>query len=303
MLNNSPQLDRAFQALSDPVRRGMLARLAAGPASVSELAAPLPMSLPGVLQHLKALEAERPGPIREEGPGADRAAGARRRSSAAESWIAERRAEWEAQLDRFEDYLQTLKKNGEDMMAEDLDLVLERTLDAPVDLVWEAYTNPEHLKRWFAPRPYEISEIELDLQSGRDLPHPHGRARWVRHRSRHAGCVLEVVERREARVDQRARPRIPARTRPARAAKSFPMTAIITFADAGDGKTHYKAVALHKDVADRDDPREDGIPRRLGHRRRPARGVRAKPCDDGLALGCCRRNAPESFDSGASLVM
>src|SRR3954454_21249368 len=56
MLNNSIQLDRAFQALSDPVRRGMLARLARGPASVSELASPLPISLPAVLQHLKALE-------------------------------------------------------------------------------------------------------------------------------------------------------------------------------------------------------------------------------------------------------
>ena len=51
-------------------------------------------------------------------------------------------------------------------MAETLDLVLERTLDAPVDLVWKAYTDPEHLKRWFAPRPYEISEIELDLRPG-----------------------------------------------------------------------------------------------------------------------------------------
>ena len=57
MLNDSLELDRAFAALADPIRRGMLARLAEGPASVSELAAPLPISLPAVLQHLKALEA------------------------------------------------------------------------------------------------------------------------------------------------------------------------------------------------------------------------------------------------------
>ena len=38
-------------------------------------------------------------------------------------------------------------------MTDKLDLVLERTIDAPIDLVWAAYTNPEHLKRWFAPRP------------------------------------------------------------------------------------------------------------------------------------------------------
>ena len=41
-------------------------------------------------------------------------------------------------------------------MAEGNDLALERTLDAPIDLVWEAYTNPEHMKRWFAPKPYEV---------------------------------------------------------------------------------------------------------------------------------------------------
>ena len=51
-------------------------------------------------------------------------------------------------------------------MTDKLDLVLERTIDAPVSLVWEAYTNPEHLKQWFAPRPYEISEIDLDLRPG-----------------------------------------------------------------------------------------------------------------------------------------
>ena len=51
-------------------------------------------------------------------------------------------------------------------MTDKLDLVLERTIDAPIDLVWAAYTNPEHLKRWFAPRPYEVTECELDLRPG-----------------------------------------------------------------------------------------------------------------------------------------
>ena len=36
-------------------------------------------------------------------------------------------------------------------MSQELDLVLERTLDAPIGLVWKAYTDPDHLKRWFAP--------------------------------------------------------------------------------------------------------------------------------------------------------
>jgi DNA-binding transcriptional ArsR family regulator len=112
MLNESTQLDRSFAALADPVRRGMLARLSQGPASVSELAAPLPISLPAVLQHLKALEAgglvssEKKGRVRtvRVEPGA---------LTQAEGWLTQRRREWEAQLDRFEDYLATLKAKGE----------------------------------------------------------------------------------------------------------------------------------------------------------------------------------------------
>ena len=113
MLNDSPALDRAFQALSDPVRRGMLARLSRGPASVSELAKPFSISLPAVLQHLKSLEES--GLVKSEKKGRVRTVRlAPKALSAAESWIAERRTEWEAQLDRFESYVQRLKRNGED---------------------------------------------------------------------------------------------------------------------------------------------------------------------------------------------
>jgi DNA-binding transcriptional ArsR family regulator len=112
VLNDSPQLDRAFQALSDPVRRRMLARLSRGPASVSELAQPFSISLPAVMQHLRALEDS--GLVRSEKKGRVRTVRLEANAlSAAESWIAERRAEWEAQLDRFETYLQSLKPNGE----------------------------------------------------------------------------------------------------------------------------------------------------------------------------------------------
>lgn len=113
MLNDSPHLDRTFQALSDPVRRRMLSRLSRGPASVSELAEPFSISLPAVLQHLKALEES--GLVRSEKKGRVRTVRLEPNTlSAAESWIAERRAEWEAQLDRFENYLLTLKKDGAD---------------------------------------------------------------------------------------------------------------------------------------------------------------------------------------------
>ena len=112
MLNDSPLLDRAFQALSDPVRRRMLAQLSLGPASVSQLAKPFSISLPAILQHLKALEES--GLVRSEKRGRVRTVRLEPKTlSAAESWIAERRAEWEAQLDRFENYLSTLKPDGE----------------------------------------------------------------------------------------------------------------------------------------------------------------------------------------------
>jgi DNA-binding transcriptional ArsR family regulator len=111
MLNESPVLDRAFQALSDPVRRRMLTRLSRGPASVSELAQPFSISLPAIMQHLKALQDS--GLVRSEKKGRVRTVSLEPKTlSAAESWIAERRSEWEAQLDRFEDYLSTLK-NGD----------------------------------------------------------------------------------------------------------------------------------------------------------------------------------------------
>ncbi len=108
MLNESPALDRAFQALADPSRRFMVARLSRGPASVSELARPLAISLPAVLQHLRLLEAS--GLVRSEKKGRVRTCRIEPATlSVAERWIAEQRALWEGRLDRFEDYLETLK--------------------------------------------------------------------------------------------------------------------------------------------------------------------------------------------------
>ena len=57
MLDQTADLDRVFQALADPGRRVMVERLSQGPASVSELARPLAMSLAAVLQHVQVLEA------------------------------------------------------------------------------------------------------------------------------------------------------------------------------------------------------------------------------------------------------
>jgi DNA-binding transcriptional ArsR family regulator len=108
MLNESARLDLAFQALADPTRRGMLARLSRAPASVSELAAPFRISLPAVMQHLQMLEAS--GLVRSEKTGRVRTCRIEPKALVgAEAWIAEQRALWEGRLDRLEDYLETLK--------------------------------------------------------------------------------------------------------------------------------------------------------------------------------------------------
>src|ERR1700723_2556587 len=104
MLNQIVALDRVFQALADPARRVMIERLARGPASVSELAHPLEMSLPAVLQHLQVLEAS--GLVRSEKTGRVRTCRIQPAAlRTAETWIARRRAGWERRLDRLGAYL------------------------------------------------------------------------------------------------------------------------------------------------------------------------------------------------------
>ena len=103
MLNHAP-LDRMFQALADPSRRLMVERLSRGPAAVSELARPLAMSLPSVMQHLQVLEAS--GLVRSEKRGRIRTCRIEPQAlSMAERWIGERRTSWERRLDRLGDYL------------------------------------------------------------------------------------------------------------------------------------------------------------------------------------------------------
>jgi DNA-binding transcriptional ArsR family regulator len=113
MLNYQTPLDRAFQALADPTRRAMVERLSRGPASVSELARPLVMSLPAVMQHLAVLETS--GLVVSEKAGRVRTCRINSAGlSEAEQWIAGRRMEWERRLDRLGDYLESLKSEGED---------------------------------------------------------------------------------------------------------------------------------------------------------------------------------------------
>lgn len=106
------QLDKTFAALADPARRAMVERLAAGPATVSELAKPLPMSLPAVMLHLKVLEDC--GLVTSQKLGRVRTCRiAPQMLSQAEQWVAQRRQMWERNLDRLGAYLDDTKPEDE----------------------------------------------------------------------------------------------------------------------------------------------------------------------------------------------
>ncbi|MDP9183156.1 MAG: metalloregulator ArsR/SmtB family transcription factor [Actinomycetota bacterium] len=110
MLKHRGPLDLAFQALGDPARRGMVEQLSRGPATVSELAEPLTMSLPAVLQHLSVLEAS--GLVRSSKQGRVRTCELDPAVlSTAEQWITQRRSTWEQRLDRLGAYLAATDPN------------------------------------------------------------------------------------------------------------------------------------------------------------------------------------------------
>jgi len=120
-----------------------------------------------------------------------------------------------------------------------LDLVLERIVDVPRELVWAAWTRPEHLKVWFTPRPWTVSDCEIDLRPGgifrTVMRSPEGKEFPT------IGCYLEVVPDERLIWTDALLPGY----RPSQ--KPF-FTAIITLEPRGKG-TRYVATAIHSDEA------------------------------------------------------
>jgi len=101
-------LDRVFHALASPTRRAVVARLARGPASVTELAAPFDMALPSFLQHVRVLEQD--GLVTTTKRGRVRTVRLdRTRLRQASTWLDRQRDRWEARLDSHADYVRNLK--------------------------------------------------------------------------------------------------------------------------------------------------------------------------------------------------
>lgn len=130
-----------------------------------------------------------------------------------------------------------------------LDLVLERVIDVPRERVWRAWTEPEHVKKWFVPAPWTMPECEIDLRPG-------GAFRSVMRSPEgeefpSAGCYLEIVPNERLVWTDALLPGY----RPAE--KPF-FTAVITLAPEGAG-TRYTAMAIHGDQAGRQRHEEMGF--------------------------------------------
>jgi len=136
-----------------------------------------------------------------------------------------------------------------------LDLVLERVVDVAPELVWKAWTEPEHLKKWFTPRPWQTVECEIDLRPGgvfrTVMLSPEGQ------KFPGTGCYLDVVPGRRIVWTSvllpgwRPAPPTPAPKDANDDCHDLAFTAIITIEPHGKG-TKYTAIAIHPTAAGRD---------------------------------------------------
>jgi len=123
-----------------------------------------------------------------------------------------------------------------------LDLVLERVIDVPPELVWTVWTTPKHLKHWFVPKPWTITDCEVDLRPGgvfrSMMRSPEGQE------FPNVGCFLEIVPNERLIFTDTLLPGF----RPA--PEPF-FTAVLTLTPEGKG-TRYQAIAIHRDEAGRE---------------------------------------------------
>lgn len=131
------------------------------------------------------------------------------------------------------------------------DFVLERSIDAPRHLVWEALTKPEHVKEWYMPRAWgSVAKCEMDVRPGGvfsiDIAGENGEE------FPNLGCFLDVVPMERLVWTSMLFPGY----RPA-VFDDIPITAIVTMETVGAG-TRYVFTALHRDEADLEKNRESG---------------------------------------------
>lgn len=134
----------------------------------------------------------------------------------------------------------------------ELDLYFERTVDIKPELVWAAWTRPEHIVHWFTPAPWKTIACEIDLRPGGKFSNvmqsPDGET------FSNVGCYLDIVENKRLIWTGELGPGF----RPKPKTEEFGMTAILTFDPAGQG-TKYTALVLHNSAKDRKRHEEMGF--------------------------------------------
>jgi uncharacterized protein YndB with AHSA1/START domain len=126
-----------------------------------------------------------------------------------------------------------------------LDLVFDRIIDIPIELVWTAWTTPAHLKHWFTPAPWQTVDCEIDLRPGgifrTVMLSPEGQE------FPNLGCYLEIIPNEKLIWTNALQPGFrPAKLEPNEDSNAFTFTAILTLLPDGNG-TKYTATVIHSD--------------------------------------------------------
>jgi DNA-binding transcriptional ArsR family regulator len=161
---NRAHLDNVFAALADPTRRAILARLAEGDATVSELAAPFGLRQPTISKHLRVLEdaglisqgrdaQRRPRALVVGGP-----------LQAVDGWLAPFREQWEARFDRLEALLEKAAMTKMSIDRDTFTITFQRMLRASRNDVFDAWTQPEQLAQWWDPTGVPLAKCAVDLR-------------------------------------------------------------------------------------------------------------------------------------------
>ena len=130
-----------------------------------------------------------------------------------------------------------------------LDLILERIVDVPRELVWAAWTNPEHIKHWFTPAPWKTVDCEIDLRPGgifrTVMRSPEGQE------FPNIGCYLEIIPNEKLVWTNALEPGYrPSNQQSANTTGTFSFTAIISLEPHAKG-AKYTALVLHRNDDDR----------------------------------------------------
>jgi uncharacterized protein YndB with AHSA1/START domain len=130
-----------------------------------------------------------------------------------------------------------------------LDLVFERVVDIPKELVWAAWTTPEHVKKWFTPAPWKTVDCEIDLRPGgifrTVMCSPEGQS------FPNIGCYLEIIKNQRLVWTNVLAPGYRPASQQSASVAGFSFTAVISLEASGNRQTKYTALVMHGDPESR----------------------------------------------------